>query len=334
MTPLYKQLKQFGAVKTQVLMSRYTTFKIGGAAAYMLIVDNTDSLVGALSMLDAEGIVWQIIGGGSNMLVSDAGYDGVMIQIKSKKIDVVGDTLVVDAGVPTVFVAQESMKAELRGFEWGVGVPGTIGGAVRGNAGAMGKEMHDDVQSVRAYTDGEVIEYSNTECEFDYRDSRFKSGQEVILDVTLSLSPYTSTEQKLESRKQMLDFLKYRNETQPKGFASTGCIFKNVNLQTADGSQQTAQKNKELLLAHFDETDEVIQKFLKVGKISAGWLVEQVGMKGAKVGGAEVSSVHGNFVINNGTATAADVLMLIEQIKEAVYTKYSITLEEEVHIIY
>lgn len=323
MNQLYKKLKQFGSVKTDVSMKRYTTFKIGGNATYLLTIEDTQQLVAALQYLDGEDIAYFILGGGSNMLVRDEGFDGVVVKITSNKSQVINNQLIADAGCPTVFIAQESMKAGLTGFEWGVGVPGTIGGAARGNAGAMGKEMKDDVLSVDVYSDGEVVTYTNEACEFGYRHSRFKTNNEIILRVTLGLVPYTSIEQQVMSKQKMLDFLKYRNETQPKGFASTGCIFKNPDTQA----------NKEALLSHFAEGDEKVQQFLQVGKISAGWLIEQAGMKGAKVGGAEVSATHGNFVINNGDATATDVLSLIEQMKEKVYTISSIKLEEEIQII-
>lgn len=323
MDSLYTELKQFGSVKTDVSMSTFTTFKIGGPAKYMLTIDDTDSLVAALQLLDGAGVNWFILGGGSNMLVRDEGYEGVVIQVRSSQFIVHSDMFTADAGVPTVMAAQETMKAGLKGFEWGVGVPGSIGGAVRGNAGAMGKEMVDDVASVEVYKDGEVITYTNEQCEFEYRHSRFKHSGEVVLRVTLGLAPYENDEEKLESRKKMMEFLTYRNTTQPKGFASTGCIFKNADTEMW----------KDQLLQHFDEDDEKVQQFLKVGKISAGWLVEQVGMKGAIVGGAEVSPVHGNFIINTGSATATDVLTLIEQIKQKVYTTYGIELEEEVQIV-
>jgi UDP-N-acetylmuramate dehydrogenase len=336
MDSLYTKLKQFGDIKTQVPMYKHTTFKIGGPAAYMLTVTDTGMLVAALQYLDGAGVPWFILGGGSNMLVRDAGYDGVVLQMRSAKFEVQSNLFIADAGVPTVLAAQETMKAGLKGFEWGAGVPGTIGGAVRGNAGAMGKDMHDDVHSVEVYKDGEVLTYTNDECNFGYRESRFKDSREVVLRATLALTPYASSEDALESKKQMLQFLKYRNETQPKGYASTGCIFKNVDVsQTSKVASQKllADKNLALLLQHVDESDEKVQQFLKVGKISAGWLVEQVGMKGVTMGGAEVSPVHGNFIVNTGSATAADVLTLIEEIKERVYTTYGIELEEEVQII-
>jgi len=317
---LYKQLKQFGKVKTNEPMSKHTTFKIGGPADFFITVDETDKLVDLLKYLDGEGIPHTMLGGGSNMLVIDDGFQGVVIKVRSSQFAVQGDVLVADAGCITVKMAQESIKAGLTGFEWGVGVPGTIGGAVRGNAGAMGGEMTGHVEKVEVYKDGEVSEYSHEECRFGYRDSIFKHESGVILRAHLKLE---KGDPNMRGMKQAIEHLQYRNKTQPQGFASTGCIFTNVD----------AEKNKEQLSKHFDKDDEKVKKFLEVGKISAGWLVEQVGMKGAQIGQAQVSERHGNFVINLGGATAADVLELVEQIKDKVYNTYGIELEEEVFIL-
>lgn len=325
MNPLYTQLKTFGRVKANEPMSKHTTFKIGGPAEYFLIIDETEKLVAALRYLDEENVSYFILGGGSNMLVSDEGYSGVVIKMQNVGCGMQNGMFVADAGCATVEVAQKTMAAQLSGFEWGVGVPGTIGGAVRGNAGAMGKEMKDDVYSVDVYHNGEVITLTNEECEFGYRHSAFKHSSDVILRVTLKLAPYTSIEQQAESKQKMLDFLKYRNTTQPKGFASTGCIFKNVEIP--DSSLQTDSKSQIPNLKI-----EIPEEFLKRGKISAGWLVEQAGMKGRQIGQAQVSPVHGNFVVNMGGATASDVTALIEEIKTVVYDKTGITLEEEIQV--
>ncbi|MCB9798249.1 UDP-N-acetylmuramate dehydrogenase [Candidatus Nomurabacteria bacterium] len=324
---MYTELKKFGKVKTDEPLSKHTTFKIGGPAKYFVVLEDVDVLVELLQYLDGEGMPYFLLGGGSNMLASDSGFDGVVIQIKDKTIHIDKNTVEAAAGAITVEVAQQSMKAGLTGFEWGVGVPGTIGGAVRGNAGAMGKEMKDDVLKVLVYKDGEVLEVNNEACGFAYRSSLFKREGGIVLKVFLSLE---IGEENLDAKKKMLEFLKYRNTTQPQGFASTGCIFKNAEL---DQSTELGKTNKEKLFAHFDEHDEKIQQFLKVGKISAGWLVEQVGLKGYTVGQAQISQRHGNFIVNLGGAKAADVLSIIETIQDRVYNEYGIEMEEEIQIV-
>jgi len=325
MIELYKELRQYGKVKINEPLSKHTTFKIGGPADLFVIVDSTDSLVEVLKFLEGSGTAYFILGGGSNMLVSDEGFRGVVIKVKAQHAEVEGETVIADAGCITVAIAQLSIQHSLTGFEWGVGVPGTIGGAVRGNAGAMGGEMKDSVGKVELFRDGEVITLAHDECEFGYRTSGIKKSGGVVLRVWLDLE---KTEDKT-GMKKALEHLKYRNSTQPKGYSSTGCIFKNVDIIPGP----KGDKNRELLLTHFDEQNEKIQQFLRVGKISAGWLVEQAGMKGAQEGNALVSDVHGNFILNKGGATADEVISLIENIKTKVYTKYGIEIEEEIQIV-
>ncbi len=307
-------LKQFGHVTLHEFLAKHTTFKIGGQADYFVTAKSTDDLIELLKYLDQEGTPYFILGGGSNVLVRDDGFDGVVVKVRSQKSEVRSPFLEADAGCVTVEMAQQSIKAELTGFEWGVGVPGTIGGAVRGNAGAMDGEMKDVVESVDVYQDGEVVTLSNTACEFRYRDSVFKHGGGVVLRARLRLR---IKEKKDEAGiKKALEYLQYRSKTQPQGWANTGCIFKNSHQLSAISHQI-----------------EMPKEFIQKGKIPAGWLVEKAGMKGAQVGNAKVSDVHGNFIVNMGGATAADVSALIEKVKGAVYTRCGVVLEEEIQIL-
>lgn len=318
MNELYTTLKQFGQVKLHEPLAKHTTFKIGGPADFFVILEKSEKLPELLQFVTGSGVPYFILGGGSNMLARDSGFQGVVIAIRDKSF-VIDDTLVVaSAGMNTVSLAHETVKAGLTGFEWGIGVPGTIGGALRGNAGAMGGDMSQTVEEVEAWIDGEITKLSNEECGFVYRESRFKREGGVVLRVSLRLK---KSETK-DGMKQALQNLQYRNKTQPQGYASTGCIFTNADI-----------KNKELLLKHFDENDEKIQQFLRVGKISAGWLIETAGLKGRQVGQAKVSDVHGNFIVNLGGATATDVLTLIDEIKGTVYDKFGIELIEEIQIV-
>lgn len=325
MNALYKELQKFGKVKPNELLSKHTTFKIGGPADFLVIVDSTEKCVEVVRYIEAEGINYVVIGGGSNMLVADEGFRGVVIKVTAKEAIVEGGTVIADAGCLTVALAQLSIKHNLTGFEWGVGVPGTIGGAVRGNAGAMGGETKDIVEKVEIFRNGEIAELSNSECEFAYRTSGIKIHGGIVLRVWIKL---TQSEDK-SGMKKALEHLDYRNKTQPKGYASTGCIFKNVDITQGEAGA----KNKKILLEKFSQEHEKIQQFLRVGKISAGWLVEQAGLKGRQIGEAKVSESHGNFVINLGKATARDVLTLVEEIKEGVYNTTGIQLEEEIQII-
>lgn len=313
-----KELRSYGKVKTDQLLSKWTTFKIGGAAHYIVSVSETDKIVPLIQFLEQEQVEYMILGGGSNMLVADEGFEGVIIHLKNEQFEVDGDVLVAEAGCATVAMAQESIKAGLTGFEWGVGVPGTIGGAVRGNAGAMGGEMKDCVQQVEVYLEGEVVRLGNEQCEFGYRHSAFKENEGVILRVWLKLE---KSENKA-GMKQALEHLQYRNKTQPQGWASTGCIFKNYQVAAGGDLEQ-------ILDSKFD----IPKQFFDRGLISAGWLIDQAGMKGEQVGQAQVSEAHGNFIVNLGDATAADVRALIERVKQAVYDKFGIELEEEIQTV-
>ena len=320
MDQLSKALRSFGKLRESEPMSKHTTFKIGGPAQYFLTVDNVDKLPELLGFLDGEGIAWMMLGGGSNMLANDDGFDGVVIRVTDKSFSIDDEKVTAAAGMLTVALAQETVKAGLTGFEWGVGVPGTIGGAVRGNAGAMNGEMKDNVSSVDVYRDGEVVTLSNEECAFGYRDSIFKHRPDVVLRATLALRKGDGD----EAKKKMMECIKYRNETQPKGFASTGCMFKNIDLD---------EEKETLFRKHANLDDEKVKHFLKDKRVPAGWLVEQVGMKGKQQGGAMVSDIHGNFIVNDGKATATEVQTLVDEIKQRVYDTYGLTLEEEIHLV-
>jgi len=321
MDEIYSKLKEFGKVKTNEPLSKHTTFKIGGPATYFVIVDSVDSAIDLLKYLDGEGHKYIVFGGGSNMLASDNGYDGVVVQIVDRSVEVKGEEVTATAGIQTVALAQETIKSGLTGFEWGVGIPGSIGGAIRGNAGATGAEIKDTLKSVEVYRDGEAITLSNEDCNFGYRDSKFKHNNDVILRATFSLKKGEDN----DARRKALEVIKYRNETQPKGYASTGCIFKNIEIIDDSISQK--------LLDNFSKEDEKVASFLQNKKIPAGWLVEMCGLKGRQIGDAKISEEHGNFIINLGKATSADVTTLIEEIKQTVYDRYGFTLNEEIQLI-
>jgi UDP-N-acetylmuramate dehydrogenase len=296
-------------------MSKHTTFKLGGPAKYFIAIDNIDKLVEVLNFLREENVEFIILGGGSNVLCADREFDGVVIKINDSRIIIEDQVVMACAGAMTVSVAQTSVKAGLTGFEWGIGVPGTIGGATRGNAGAMGGDMSTNLEKVEVYRQGEILELNNEECEFTYRESAFKHNNDVILRVWLKLAK--STEESKDLMKKALENIAYRNSTQPQGFASSGCIFKNVSVEKW-------QK---------ENGGELPEIFVGKSSVSAGWLIEQSGAKGGKVGQAQVSEKHANFIVNLGGATAEDVKNLIEEVKIKVYNEFKVSLEVEVQEI-
>jgi len=317
MDQIYTTLKKFGKVRLNEPMWKHTTFKLGGPVKYFVTIDKNDKLIEVLNFLREENMEYVILGGGSNVLCADREFDGVVIKINDQTTIINEQIVVASAGALTVSVAQASVKAGLTGFEWGIGVPGTIGGATRGNAGAMGGDISGNLSKVEVYRQGEILELTHEECEFAYRESIFKHNNDVVLRVWLQLEK--STEESKDLMKTTLENIQYRNSTQPQGFASSGCIFKNVKIL----NPKSEIKNQNII-----PTD-----FLEKGIISAGWLMDQAGCKGMKVGNAQVSEKHANFIVNLGDATAEDVKNLIEEVKEKVYNKFKINLEEEVQEI-
>ena len=312
MQELYKKLKDFGKVRLNKTMDKQTTFRIGGPVFALIEIDETEKLVKLLDFLRGENQEYFILGSGSNLLWKDDEYEGVVVKIKTKNLKVENDVVEVDAGVPLAQLVNTATQNELKGMEWGAGIPGTVGGAVRGNAGAFGGAIADTLETVKVYRDGEVIELKVDDCDFGYRESIFKQNTDVILSAKIKLEK--SDKQKILS--QVQEYLKYRSGR----FAphpSAGSFFKNLPLSVWE-------KDKKILPP----------KFLEINKIAAGWLVDEVKMRGSEVGGAKVSDEHANFIVNFNLSTQKDVLDLIEDIKVKVYNKYGVELEEEVQIIH
>ena len=254
-----------------ISLKKYTTFKIGGPAGYFFTAKNKRDLIKAIKWAKNKNLPFFILGAGSNVLFSDKGYRGLVIKFQNQKLS----------------------QLVNRGLEWAVGIPGTVAGAIWGNAGAFGKSMKDVAKSVEVFDvkDGKIKILSNKDCQFGYRDSIFKKNHNLII-----LS--AEIKQKKSNLKKIKEYLAYRKKTQPLNFPSAGSIFKNP-------------KN-----------------------YSAGELIEKAGLKGKKIGGAQISNVHSNFIVNLGTARAQDVLSLMKLIKKTVDKKFKVKLEEEIIILY
>lgn len=250
------------------------------------------------------------------MLVADAGFSGLVIKAANRSMRVEGDRVFAEAGVISSAAARASAEAGLRGFEWAVSLPGTIGGAVRGNAGCFGGDMHDSIESVRVFRRGEVLTLLNDDLHFAYRHSLLKEegNDDVVLDVVLKLDPGTRDEALAKIEK----ILEGRKATQPLGASSAGCMFKNYEWEDA------AQ------VAQLQTIVDIPQEFLERKRIPAGWIIDKFGLKGAKVGDAEISLQHGNFLLNKGHATAEEILGLVTKVKRHIEHESGIHLEEEV----
>jgi len=311
MQELYKQLKEFGHVKINESLAKHTTFKIGGPADFFIEINDNDKLVELLNFVNGAGIEYFILGGGSNMLFSDSGFKGVVIKVKTTKLKTENETIIAEAGVLLSQVVTEASKNSLSGLEWGVGIPGTVGGAVRGNAGAMGRESANCLEKVEIWQDGEVIEMTKEELKFSYRASCIKSSGGVILKAYFKLVP----EEKQKIMTAMTGYLKQRTGRYP-AYPSAGSFFQNIDINKWPGDLKVLP-----------------EIFVERKKVPVGWVVEQLNMKGFAVGGAKISDEHGNFVINYNHATQADVLTLVETLKEKVYNKFGVELIPEVEIM-
>lgn len=312
-------------LREQELMSKHTNFRIGGPARYFVDVVAQDEIEFIVRLAREEGLSWFVIGGGSNTLVADAGFDGFVIRMSNRNISIDGLKVIAGAGAITSAVARAAGDAGLTGFEWAVSLPGTIGGAVRGNAGCFGGEMKDVVESVSVFSpsheEGEregVGSLTNAQCGFRYRHSVFKEQPElVIYEVALALRPGDAE----TGRVQMDEYLAKRRAKQPLEKPSAGCLFKNVE------ERDLTFKQIELL---DKATTGEWRRIAHDGQIPVGWLVERAECKGLRVGNAMVSEQHGNFVINLGNATATDVIAVSDAIRTRVRNQFGLELHEEV----
>jgi len=314
-------LARFPSTLEHEPLSRHTNFRIGGPARLFFSATTADELVRAVTTARDLEIPFYLFGAGSNVLASDDGYDGVVIQAAHRGLTIDGPTVRAESGAITSVVARQSVEAGLTGFEWAVGVPGTIGGAIYGNAGCYGGETGSSITEVDALrlSDGVRLTLAGAACGFSYRDSLFKHEPYVILGCTLTLAPSLDLQ---ASRSRMEEIMRLRKEKQPLEQSSAGCIFKNFTY-TDDSALEILKR----------QIDDVPSTMLANKSLGAGWLVDQVGMTGKQIGDAVVSTKHGNFFLNNGSARAQDMLALISLVKMKVRDEFGIELHEEVQLL-
>ena len=275
------------------LMSRHTTFRVGGPADFFVTPKAKEEVRDVIRICKEAGMPYYIIGNGSNLLVSDAGYRGVIVQIykEMNEVKVEGDLVKAQAGALLSGIAAKALGAELSGFEFASGIPGTIGGACVMNAGAYGGEMKDVLESVTVLTvEGKIIELGRNELELGYRTSVIAKKGYIVLGAVLKLERGDG-----EKIKTYMDELKEKRVTkQPLEYPSAGSTFKRPE-------------------GYF-----------------AGKLIEDAGLRGFQVGGAQVSEKHCGFVINRDHATAADIMELMRQVQIRVKENSGVDLEPEV----
>ncbi len=306
-------------IQNNIPLAPLTTFKIGGPAKYFVEIETKEELAAAFDWARENKEPVFILAGGSNVLINDKGADGLVLRICNSGIKVTGQRLDCGAGANLMAAARTAISENLTGLEWAIGIPGTVGGAVRGNAGAHGKSMSGAVETVTVFDTKKkkFFIFSNKDCRFDYKESVFKGdngGQSrLIWQVIIKLEKGDAV-----SIKELSDkYLKYRRQTQPK-LPSAGCVFKNLAIADLRGCNENLAN--EALAAGA----------VKDGKVGAGWLIDKLELKGKAIGGAKISLEHANFIVNTGKAAAEDVAMLISFIKQQVRDKYNIQLREEV----
>lgn len=276
-------------------MSKHTSFKIGGPAEIFVKINNVEELKLIIKISKQAEFPITVVGNGSNLLVSDDGIRGIVLKIEFDKIEIEeSGKLKIGSGVKLAFLAQKCLKEKLEGFEFASGIPGTIGGAIRMNAGAHGSEMKDIVKKITCMTrDGKIQVISNEEAKFEYRNSIFSQNDYIILEAEIQLRKGNPE----EIRSKMDEYATYRKEKQPIEYPSAGSTFKRGN-------------------------DFITAK-----------LIDECGLKGYQIGGAQVSEKHAGFIINKGNATAEDVKQLMKYVEEQVYNKFGKKIEPEIEII-
>ena len=279
-------------LKKNEILAGYTTFNIGGPADWFYEAKTEEEVLGAVALARQNNLPWFILGGGSNLLVADEGFRGLVIAMRNTQYVIRDTKIIADAGVSLAKIVDLVTQNLLSGLEFAAGIPGTIGGAVRGNTGAWRQSVGDKVLRVKVADDhGRITWLDQRDCRFAYRDSRFKKTGEIILAVELGLAKGNQ----VDIKNRIAENLAQRR-CQPKQ-PSAGCVFKNSP------------------------------------PVSTGALIDQVGLKGKKIGGAQISPQHANFIVNLGQAKANDVIELIQVIKAEVKQRLGVALEEEICLL-
>ena len=282
-------------IKRNEPMNKHTSFKVGGNADYFIEVSSKEKLIKIIEYLKSRKINIIVIGNGTNIIVSDKGIRGIVIKYSAKGIKLDGENIYAESGVSNAYLAQELLKNSITGFEFASGIPGSIGGAIAMNAGCYGSEFKDIVKKVTFIDlqNAKLYTIENNECKFSYRTSLFLNKKCIITDAEFTLKKGNK-----DNIKNLMDeYKEKRINSQPLEYPNAGSTFKRGN-------------------------DFITAK-----------LIDEAGLKGYSIGGAEVSTKHAGFIINKNNATANDIKSLIDFVKKTIYEKYNVKIEEEVRFI-
>jgi UDP-N-acetylmuramate dehydrogenase len=306
-------------IRRNVELKNFATFKIGGAAKYFCVAKNKEDLLRALDFAKENKIKLFILGGGSNLLISDKGFDGLVIKIDIIKIECKDNLIFSGAGASLNSIAKMAQKNNLTGFEWAFGIPGaSLGGAIFGNAQAFGSRMQDCVKEVEVFDakNKKLAVFSKDQCSFSLKNSIFKKNKNLII---ISAVLQLAKGEELRIKQKTQEYMNHRKLAHPMDFPSAGSVFVNPEMVV---------KNKNLIKKYPE-----FEKFNRVGVVPAGFLIERCGLKGKKIGKAQISEKHANFIINLGGAKAKDVVKLINLAKQKVRQKFGINLVIEIQIL-
>jgi UDP-N-acetylmuramate dehydrogenase len=299
------------ALSVRVPLSRYTRFAIGGVADLYAETTSENAFVAARAAARETAIAVAVIGDGTNLIVSDDGFRGLVLRYRAGRIRSEGNRVSVDAGASLEALVDFTLQRGLAGVETLAGIPGSVGGAVYGNAGAYGHSISERIASVRLFDGGQVRTLAGRECRFQYRESLFKSHKEwTIFSAELRLDPADPA----ALRRTAAGIVETRSRKFPSTLKCAGSIFKNLLIEDLPAGLAS----------------QVPASAVREGKVPAAWFLEQVGAKGAHRGAIRVAEYHANLIYNAGGGTAADLRALIGELQARVRERFALELEEEV----
>ncbi len=304
-------------IQENVPLAPMTSFRLGGEAKYFVDVKTLEELKEALQFAKVKDLNFYVMAGGTNLLISDAGFDGLIIRMKISQAEVQDGLVEISAGTPLIKVVNFSAENGFAGIESLAGVPGSFGGAVRGNAGAYGTEIGSHVDEVTALNGDtlEIVKFKNQQCDFSYRSSIFKKNKKlIVLSATLKLTPADVA----QCKAKVMETVMGRTKKGLQGAKSAGSYFMNPKINSQD------------LLKEFEDEKGVPARG---GVVPAAWIIDKAGLRGKTIGGIQVSQEHTNYIINTGDGTAENVIMLVSLVKQQVRDQFGIQLVEEVNYL-
>ena len=301
-------------IAEHVALSAYTRFGIGGPADAVVETTHAESFTSALQLVRDSQIPFVVIGGGSNLIVADDGFRGIVLKFGGRSIRLDGTRAIAEGGAVLQDLVDATIAAGLSGIHTMTGIPGSVGAAVYGNAGAYGHSISEWTRVVRFFDGAAVRTFDNAQCEFHYRESVFKKQKDwIVLSVELDLQRADTSELNTKAD----GILELRNEKYPPTMKCAGSIFKNYLLAELPPSVAA----------------ELPKNVIREGKVPSAYFLEQVGAKGMRVGDIHVAEYHANLIYNSGAGTARDLVTVIQELKRRIGERFGIPLEEEVQYV-